>query len=43
MIFEKCYLFKNLDQQSMKILHDRTFLYIALTIGMSNILVPLFF
>ena len=27
----------------MQILHDHTFLYIALTIGMINILVPLFF
>ena len=43
MTFWTTHLFINMDQQSMKILHDRTFLYIALTIGVSNILVPLFF
>ena len=36
-------MFINLDKQSMKILQDLTFLYIALTIGVSNILVPFFF
>ena len=41
--FWKTHLFINLDQQSMKILHDCTFLYISLTIGVSNILVPPFF
>ena len=41
--FWTTHLFINLDQQSMKILHDCTFLYIVLIIGVSNILVPLFF
>ena len=43
MTFSTTHLFINLDQQSTKILHDRRFFYIALTIAVSNILVPLFF
>ena len=43
LLFLKRHLFNNMEHQSMQILHDHTFLYIALTIGMSNILVPLFF
>jgi len=41
--FWTTHLFINLEQQSMKILHDHTFLYIALTIGVGNILVAPFF
>ena len=42
MTFWKMHLFINLDQRSMKILYDRTFLYMALTIGVSNLLVLFF-
>ena len=43
MTFWKMHLFIKLDQQSTKILQDHTFLYIPLTNGVSNVLVPLFF
>ena len=29
-IFKKCHLFNKLDQQSIHILHDQTFLYIVM-------------
>ena len=42
-LWKKCHLFNKLNKQIFYILHDRTFLYIALAIGVSNILVLLFF